>query len=164
MNFFSFNGNFYVAKSDDFGYINVYQFKNGYASPWQKVYTMPETQPFYTEGRVSVGVVNGGVFIAFRANDNSLGLLYSFDAVNWQIINMTGAGSNVLPGKPAMNSSPGVAIWNNFVYHAIYVTKDNKVYDVYWAWGWNGAELYRKTPSSTTQLTSLETKADAKMF
>ena len=164
LNFFNFNGNFYAAVSDDFGYINVFNFMNGYVNPWMIVYQFPQVPSVNAKGTISVGVVNGGVFIAFRDNHDNLGLLFSFDAANWNLANMTGPASPILPGKPTLKSSPCVAIYNNFVYHAIYVTNDNRVYDVFWAFGWNGAELYPKQPGATTQMTSLETKADAKMF
>lgn len=164
VNFFNFNGNFYAALCDDFGFINVYQFINGQALPWSRVFQSPQDFSQSAEGTISVGVVNGGVFISYRASDNSLRILYSFDAATWYFANMTGGITPVLTGQPAMNSSPGVAIWNNFVYHAIYVTNDNRVYDVFWAWGWNGAELYPKQPGAAAQMTSLETKADVKMF
>ena len=164
VNFFNFNGNFYAALCDDFGFINVYQFINGQALPWSRVFQSPQDFSQSAEGTISVGVVNGGVFISYRASDNSLRILYSFDAATWYFANMTGGITPVLTGQPSMNSSPSVAIWNNFVYHAIYVTNDNRVYDVFWAWGWNGAELYPKQPGATTQMTSLETKADVKMF
>lgn len=164
VNFFNFNGVFYAVISDDFGYMSIYQFINGYANPWNRVYQCPQPPLFYAKGSLSVGVVNGGAFIAYRDNNDTLGLLYSFDGITWNPLNLTGSTSSILPGKPTMNSSPGVAIWNNFVYHAIYVTTGNRVYDVYWAWGWNGAELYPKQPPAATQMTSLETKADAKMI
>lgn len=161
INFFSYNNDFYAAVSDDFGYINVYKFINGQALPWSKVYQYPTSPSNYAVGSISTGVVNNGAYIAFRDNNNTLNLLYTWNGSPWTLINLSSLTTPANP--PLMKGGPGVVIWNNGVYHAVYPTTNNTIYDVFWWFGWFGAELYPTTPFSTAALTSMGSAGDAQM-
>lgn len=167
--FFTRDSKFYLVSADYMGEINVSMFLAGNPQPWSEVYytggnsLIPPPASAASLAHSQLGVFAfykdqyGKTWCAFSLNENPNA---------WDVLQIggTGAGDYFDPSAPLSVFNSCTTVYNGYFVHCIYNTGGNKIYDIYWALRWHGADLFPSVPSMTSDMEFENIDENTKMF
>lgn len=152
-----------LVSTGKMGTIDVYQYYPSVPNYWSSQYSSDNNVPA-AASEAQAGVNQFGFFISYVDTQGRIQCVYCLnDATYYQVqIGGTGASQFFVPQAPNALGPIGVGMYGPF-YHACYLGANNVVYDVFWAYSWNGTQLYPTPPSAELNLTEIPA-TDAKMI
>lgn len=144
-----------LVSTGKMGTIDVFQyFSSSGPNYWPSQYSSDNAVPAAAEAQAGVNLY--GFFISYADTQGLIQCVYCLNDVNFYRIQIggTGAGQNYVPQAPTAKGPVGVGMYGAF-YHASYVSTSDQVYDVFWAFGWNGTQLYPTAPSAELNLAAI---------
>lgn len=151
-----------LVSTGKMGTIDVFQYFPSGPDYWPSQYSSDDTVPAASEAQA--GVNQFGFFISYADTQGRIQCVYCLNDVNFYRVQIggTGASGYFVPQAPTAKGPIGVGMYGVF-YHACYVSTNDQVYDVFWAFRWNGTQLYPTPPSAELDLTEIPA-TDAKMI
>ena len=152
-----------LVSTGKMGTIDVFQYDSSRTpSYWPSQYSSDNAVPAATGAQA--GVNQYGFFISYADTQGRIQCVYCLNDVNFYRVQIggTGASEDFVPQAPTAKGPVGVGMYGAF-YHACYISASDEVYDVFWAFGWNGTQLYPTQPSAELNLAEIPS-TDAKMI